>query len=200
MFQRSDSPCFEDLYEYVDEENTEAKEHQNISESKLSSPQDFKCTAEELLQLDKMNKTDQMLAESIKKMNSELDNLRKAKRANNLAREKLSLCEDNELSKLLSNKLSDTTGHKIECQVDKYNQMEQITIHACDAIGLIKQIFSSFMQKMPTIVKKGTPYFVHDFSRVIVTFELAERQNLIQKLKFIERTEDIPRAIPEYER
>jgi len=87
----------------IDEEPIEVEKHQKISDNKLNSPQDFKCTSEELLQLDIINKTDHMLTESIQQLSKKLDSLRKEKHANCLAREKLSLCEDNELSKLLSN-------------------------------------------------------------------------------------------------
>jgi hypothetical protein len=197
MLNRIDSLRFEDLHEYHEENHSKEQLNTRISTNEITNFQPLKCTPEELIYLDKINKIDHELSESIQKMNEKLERLRKAKRENNLERKKITTYEDDVLVKLLTHKLG-TTPHIIKCLVDKYNQTEQITIYACHTPGLIKKIFSSIMSKMPEIVKKGNSYSLHDFSRVIVTFELSERQNLILKLKSIERTENIPRTIPKY--
>lgn len=196
MFQRSDSPCIEDLYEPAEEESTEVKKYPKVS---ATHPEDFKCTGEELSQIEKIDNTDLELSNSIQKMSDELEHLRTEKRSNTIKRKELVICDDYELTKFLYGKLG-KGNHELECLIDKYEQMEQVTIHACDAVSLVGQIFTPHMHKKPRVEKKGSPSFFNDFTRVIVTFDLSERQHLIEGLNKINRTEDIPLAASEYER
>jgi hypothetical protein len=121
----------------------------------------------------------------IKQKVTELGKLEKLTIKKSLA---LKYCVDTELAELIRNKIS--TEHNIACQIDRVKKLVEVTISQCKDTDSIQQLFKPFLKNDLSInSRRGT----HDTDdKVIVTFRLRHRDDLIAGLKLNNERVNVP--------
>ncbi len=100
--------------------------------------------------------------------------------------------QDIELAALLMSKMS--SGHDITCQIDRRKNLIEVTINACaskDVCG-VENLFRPSLKNEMWIKTKGRSGSMDPNERVIVTFRLRHRRDLIDSLKQQQELCNIP--------
>jgi len=99
-------------------------------------------------------------------------------------------CEDTELAALIGSKIS--TRHNIICQIDRVKKLIEVTISECNDTYSVQQLFRPSLKNDMSIKTKGRRGSLDPDEKVIVTFRLRHRDDLIAELKRNEERFNIP--------
>ncbi|WP_131784028.1 hypothetical protein [Legionella gresilensis] len=147
----------------------------------------FALTVTETVELQKCKQSNDDIAK-------EVQALGKLQKKNNDQIKGIRFTDDDELKKLLKEKISNQHLHEIDCRIDRIDREVKVTIKNCEDETMISRIFRNFLKTSPSLKREGRAEDIDNHLRIIVTFKLHERDNLIEGLKLSNEAYRIPEA------
>ncbi|CEG55948.1 hypothetical protein [Legionella fallonii] len=145
-----------------------------------------------------LTETEASELQKCKLSNSEIDEkvqaLGKLQKKNNAQIKAIRFTDDDELKKLLEEKITNKHRHEIICHIDRIDRKVEVTIKNCEDEYAISTIFNNFLKSSPSIKREGRAEDIDNHLRLVVTFKLHERDRLVEGLKLSNEAYKIPEA------